>query len=113
MCTLYYKEESLAEVMVVVMTMYSCLPPQVIVADPSKASAAELIRLVESFLTHNAPFRVGLVFAVDQDESLRGFDDPGLAMLCAFNFISESFAGREDANYKALKFLIEVSVLVY
>lgn len=78
-------------------------------ADPSKASTAELIRLVESFVTHNAPFRVGLVIAVDPEESLRGFDDPGMAMLCAFNFISENFAGREDANYKALQFLIDVS----
>lgn len=80
-------------------------------ADPSKATAAELIRIVESFITHTAPVRVGLVIAVDPDESLRGFDDPGLAMLCAFNYISENFAGREDANYKALQFLIDVSEL--
>lgn len=80
----------------------------VIVADPSKAGAAELIRMVESFITHTAPVRVGLVFSVDSDESLRGFDDPGLAMLCAFNFISENFAGREDANYKALQFLLDI-----
>lgn len=89
----------------------SFLSSQVIVADPSKASTAELIRLLESFMNHNAPFRIGLVIAVDSDESLRGFDDPGLAMLCAFNFISENFAGREDANLKALQFLIDVSVL--
>lgn len=80
----------------------------VIVADPSKAATAELIRMVESFITHNAPFRVGLVIAVDPEESLRGFDDPGMAMLCAFNFISENFAGREDANYKALQFLSDI-----
>ncbi|XP_045120712.1 UDP-glucose:glycoprotein glucosyltransferase 1-like isoform X4 [Portunus trituberculatus] len=80
----------------------------VIVADPSKASTAELIRLVESFMNHNAPFRIGLVIAVDSDESLRGFDDAGLAMLCAFNFISENFAGREDANLKALQFMIDI-----
>lgn len=91
------------------MLILCTVPPKVIVADPSKAGAAELIRMVESFITHTAPVRVGLVFSVDSDESLRGFDDPGLAMLCAFNFISENFAGREDANYKALQFLLDVS----
>ncbi|XP_071549472.1 UDP-glucose:glycoprotein glucosyltransferase 1 isoform X4 [Panulirus ornatus] len=80
----------------------------VIVADPSKATTADLIRLVEGFITHTAPVRVGLVMAINSDESLRGYDDAGLAMLCAFNYVAENMAGREDANYRALQFLIDV-----
>ncbi|XP_042221378.1 UDP-glucose:glycoprotein glucosyltransferase 1-like isoform X2 [Homarus americanus] len=80
----------------------------VIVADPVKSTTADLIRLVESFVTHSAPVRVGLVMSVNPEESLRGYDDAGLAMLCAFNYVAENMAGREDSNYKALQFLIEV-----
>lgn len=80
-----------------------------IVADPSKSTTADLIRLVEGFITHTAPVRVGLVMAINSNESLRGYDDAGLAMLCAFNYVAENMAGREDANYRALQFLIDVS----
>ncbi|XP_045583681.2 UDP-glucose:glycoprotein glucosyltransferase 1 isoform X2 [Procambarus clarkii] len=80
----------------------------VIVADPSKSTTADLIRLVEGFVTHTAPVRVGLVMAVNPDESLRGFDDAGLAMLCAFNYVAENMSGREDMNYRALQFLIDI-----
>ena len=77
-------------------------------AEPSKAMTASLIQLVESFITHNAPIRVGLVMAVNSDQAMRGFDDAGIAMLCAFNFVALHFEGREDAHYKALQFLTEV-----
>lgn len=80
----------------------------VIVADPSKSTTADLIRLIESFVTHSAPVRLGLVMAVNSDESVRGYDDAGLAMLCAFNYVAENMSGREDANYRALQFLLDI-----
>ncbi|XP_064106308.1 UDP-glucose:glycoprotein glucosyltransferase 1-like isoform X1 [Macrobrachium nipponense] len=80
----------------------------VIVAEPSKSTTADLIQLVESFITHNAPIRVGWVMAVNRDQTLRGFDDAGIAMLCAFNFVALHFEGRDDAHYKALQFLTNI-----
>ncbi|KAK7075384.1 hypothetical protein SK128_017887, partial [Halocaridina rubra] len=80
----------------------------VIIAEPNKALTASLLQLIESFITHNAPVRLGVVLAVTSDQTLRGFDDPGIALLCAFNYVTLHFEGREDANYKALQFLTEV-----
>lgn len=80
----------------------------VIVAEPEKATTADLIRLVEGFLTHNAPVRIGIVMSVNPDQTLRGYDDAGVAMLCAFNYVAQNLEGREDANYKALQFLVDL-----
>lgn len=80
----------------------------VIVAEASRSTTADLIQLVESFITHNAPIRLGLVMAVNSDQSLRGFDDASIAILCAFNYVALHFEGREDAHYKALQFLTDV-----
>lgn len=81
---------------------------QVIVAEPQKASTSDLIRLVEGFITHNAPVRIGLVMSVNSDQTLRGYDDAGVAMLCAFNYVAQNLEGREDANYKAMQYLVDV-----
>lgn len=86
---------------------------QVIVAEPEKATTADLIRLVEGFLTHNAPVRIGIVMSVNPDQTLRGYDDAGVAMLCAFNYVAQNLEGREDANYKALQFLVDVRTFIY
>lgn len=85
---------------------------QVIVAEPEKATTADLIRLVEGFLTHNAPVRIGIVMSVNPDQTLRGYDDAGVAMLCAFNYVAQNLEGREDANYKALQFLVDVRTFI-
>ncbi|KAK4305525.1 hypothetical protein Pmani_022586 [Petrolisthes manimaculis] len=80
----------------------------VIVGDPSKSTTLDLLKLVEGFVSHNVPVRLGLVMVANPEETLRGYDDPSMALLCAFNFVAENLAGREDANYKALQFLINV-----
>lgn len=58
--------------------------------DPSQPEARPLLRLAESFLVHQAPLHVGVVFAVNPDPDLTGNDDAGVAMLEAYNFASES-----------------------
>lgn len=77
--------------------------------DPSKSTTLDLLKLVEGFVSHNVPVRLGLVMVASPEETLRGYDDPSMALLCAFNFVADNLAGREDANYKALQFLIDVS----
>lgn len=80
----------------------------VIVGDPSKSTTLDLLKLVEGFVSHNVPVRLGLVMVVSPEETLRGYDNPAMALLCAFNFVAENLAGREDVNYKALQFIIDV-----
>lgn len=77
-------------------------------ADPTKKETAEVLRLVESFISHTFPLRFGLVFAVNSDKKVTGYDDAGVAILCAFNYVIQGFDDREDANAKGLQFLIEV-----
>lgn len=47
------------------------------------------MKLIESFIVHTVPLRVGLVFKVDPSSSLTGLDDAGVAMQCAFNYVSQ------------------------
>jgi UDP-glucose:glycoprotein glucosyltransferase len=61
----------------------------VLVVDPLDIEARSLIKLAESFVVHNAPLRVGLVMAVNSDPKITGRDDPGVAMLNAFNYVSQ------------------------
>lgn len=61
----------------------------VLVVEPANPDARAIIKLAESFVVHNAPVRVGLVFAVNSDMSVSGRDDPGVAMLNAFNYVSQ------------------------
>lgn len=80
----------------------------VIIADPTKSTTGDIIRLVEGFVTHNAPVRIGFVMEVSSDQMLRGLDDAGVAMICAFNYVAQGRGGEEDANYKALQFFIDL-----
>ncbi|KAG1695917.1 UDP-glucose:glycoprotein glucosyltransferase 1 [Nymphon striatum] len=75
----------------------------VIIADPSKLSHKFLYKMAESFYVHNAPVRIGLVFAVNPDMAVSGFDDAGVAMLNAFNFISV-----DESPYDGLSFMTDV-----
>lgn len=61
----------------------------VLVVDPLDIEARSLIKLAESFVVHNAPLRVGLVMAVNSDPKITGRDDPGVAMLNAFNYVAQ------------------------
>ena len=75
----------------------------VLVIDPSKKESFDILRMAESFYIHKAPVRIGLVFAVNVDENLTGFQDAGVACLEAFNYISQ-----EKSAYDALSFLTDV-----
>lgn len=59
----------------------------IVIGDPSKKEVIPLIKLLQSFLIHNAPLRLGIVFAVD--ETKNGLEDSGVAMLNAYNYVSE------------------------
>lgn len=61
----------------------------ILVVDPIHNEARSIIKLAESFVVHNAPLRVGLVMAVNSDPKLSGRDDPGVAMLNAFNYVAQ------------------------
>lgn len=46
-----------------------------------------ILKLVESFVVHSAPLRVGIVLGVNSSTSLTGLDDAGVAMQCAYNYV--------------------------
>lgn len=81
---------------------------QVILANPAKKEARPLLKLAESFYVHAAPLRMGLVFAVNPDQSVTGNMDAGVALLNAFNYVSEV----KDA-YSGLAFITDVSLQIY
>ena len=63
-----------------------------------------LVKLLQSFLVHSAPLRLGIVFAVK--ESKTGLEDSGVAMLNAYNYIAEI----RDAP-QAINFITDVCLL--
>ncbi|KAJ9575218.1 hypothetical protein L9F63_025829 [Diploptera punctata] len=75
----------------------------VILANPAKKEAKPLLKLAESFYVHTAPLRIGLVFAVNPDQSVSGQMDAGVALLNAFNYVSDV----KDA-YHGLSFITDV-----
>ncbi|XP_018026730.1 UDP-glucose:glycoprotein glucosyltransferase 1 isoform X2 [Hyalella azteca] len=76
----------------------------VLVVDPLSAATSELFVQVNSFLSHNAPLRIGLVFSVSADKKVTGLQDAGVAVVCAFNYVVQSYDG-EEANMKGFNFL--------
>lgn len=79
----------------------------VLVVDPAKPESRAIIKLAESFVVHNAPVRVGLVFAVNSDASVSGRADAGVAMLNAFNYVAQ-----RSTPIDALSFITDVFALV-
>lgn len=79
---------------------------QVLIVDPKKPETRGLLKLVESFITHTAPLRIGLVFSVNSSLSTTGFDDVGVGLLCSFNYIMQ-----KKGATSALNFLISVRTL--
>lgn len=73
----------------------------VVIGDPADRQLRPLLKLAESFLVHLAPLRIGLVMSVNPSAS--GTEDAGVAMLNAFNYITE----QKDA-FNALGFLTDV-----
>uniref|UniRef100_T1KNA5 UDP-glucose:glycoprotein glucosyltransferase n=1 Tax=Tetranychus urticae TaxID=32264 RepID=T1KNA5_TETUR len=75
----------------------------VLIIDPSKKESFDIIKLAESFYVHKAPLRIGFVFAVNKNMSVNGFNDAGVALLNAFNYITET-----KTPYDGLSFLTDV-----
>ena len=71
----------------------------VLVVDPVSNGARSIIKLAESFVVHNAPLRVGLVLAVNSDPEVSGRDDAGVAILNAFNFVSQRSSGSDGLSF--------------
>lgn len=58
--------------------------------DPTDPENYEFLKLIESFVIHTAPIRVGLVLNVSDSHSLNGLRDAGVAMQCALNYVTQS-----------------------
>lgn len=63
---------------------------QVLIIDPTDPQNYDILKLVESFVIHTAPIRVGLVLNVSDSHSLNGLQDAGVAMQCALNYVTQS-----------------------
>lgn len=62
----------------------------VLIVDPIDSKVRPLFKLIESFVVHVSPIRVGVVFNVNASKSVTGLQDAGVAMLCAFNYVQQS-----------------------
>ncbi|XP_069563366.1 UDP-glucose:glycoprotein glucosyltransferase 1 isoform X1 [Brachyistius frenatus] len=61
----------------------------VIIMDPTQENAAELLSVAEMFYANNIPLRIGLVFVVSVEDDIDGMQDAGVALVRAFNYISD------------------------
>ncbi len=63
----------------------------IILCNPSHRSSVPLMKMLESLYVHRAPTRVGIVFAVNHEDSpdVNGKNDAGVAFLNAFNYIAD------------------------
>ncbi|XP_018331345.1 UDP-glucose:glycoprotein glucosyltransferase isoform X2 [Agrilus planipennis] len=75
----------------------------VLLIDPTSTALKDLLTLVESLLYQSAPFRIGVVFSVTANPSITGLDDAGVAMVCAYNYVSQ-----EKSPLEAFTFLLSV-----
>uniref|UniRef100_UPI0037E97DDD UDP-glucose:glycoprotein glucosyltransferase 1 n=1 Tax=Semicossyphus pulcher TaxID=241346 RepID=UPI0037E97DDD len=61
----------------------------VIILDPTQEHAAELLSVAEMFYANNIPLRIGLVFVVSNEDDIDGMQDAGVALVRAYNYISD------------------------
>ncbi|XP_034050699.1 UDP-glucose:glycoprotein glucosyltransferase 1 [Thalassophryne amazonica] len=59
----------------------------VIILDPVQESSSELLSVAEMFYSNNIPLRIGLVFVVSDEDDIDGMQDPGVALVRAYNYI--------------------------
>uniref|UniRef100_A0A8C4EQC6 UDP-glucose ceramide glucosyltransferase-like 1 n=1 Tax=Dicentrarchus labrax TaxID=13489 RepID=A0A8C4EQC6_DICLA len=52
-------------------------------------NAAELLSVAEMFYANNIPLRIGLVFVVSDEDDIDGMQDAGVALVRAYNYISD------------------------
>uniref|UniRef100_A0A914ZER9 UDP-glucose:glycoprotein glucosyltransferase 1 n=3 Tax=Parascaris TaxID=6254 RepID=A0A914ZER9_PARUN len=75
----------------------------IFIVDPSQKETKNLLKFAYSFYTHEIPIRLGVVFVVNDDKSLSGFEDASVAMLNYYNFV------KIDQNVpKAIHALVKV-----
>jgi len=60
----------------------------IIVCNPASKSSWPLLKLTDSFLNHQSPLRVGIVFNVSPKPAI-GLNDASVALLNAYNYIVE------------------------
>lgn len=77
-------------------------PLQVLVVDPIRPESRAILKLAESFVVHNAPVRLGIVF--DTGKGVGEENDLYRSIVCAFNYLTQKKTGRD-----ALGFLTDVS----
>ncbi|XP_041360300.1 UDP-glucose:glycoprotein glucosyltransferase 1-like [Gigantopelta aegis] len=75
----------------------------IFIVNPAEKQSRELIRMAEAFLVHKAPIRLGLVLAVNSNESEDEKSEAGEAFAKAFNFIKV-----DESAAKALSFITDV-----
>ncbi|XP_075964586.1 UDP-glucose:glycoprotein glucosyltransferase 1 isoform X1 [Anarhichas minor] len=61
----------------------------VIILDPTQENTVELLSVAEMFYANNIPLRIGLVFVVSDEDDIDGMQDPGVALVRAYNYISD------------------------
>lgn len=71
--------------------------------NPVETEHRGIFKLLESFVVHTAPIRVGIVLAVNSSTKLTGLDDAGVALLCSFNYVVQ-----QKNPQAALSFLTSV-----
>lgn len=76
----------------------------VLVFNPIVPKARGILKLVESFITHSAPIRIGIVFDLENTNSISEAVHTGI--MCAFNYVHQK-KGPSDA----MNFLTTVSML--
>uniref|UniRef100_A0A671YS00 UDP-glucose ceramide glucosyltransferase-like 1 n=1 Tax=Sparus aurata TaxID=8175 RepID=A0A671YS00_SPAAU len=80
----------------------------VIILDPTQENAAELLSVAEMFYANNIPLRIGLVFVVSDEDDVDGMQDAGVALVRAYNYISDEV----DMSFLNLCFLTSVGDVV-
>uniref|UniRef100_A0A8C5N033 UDP-glucose ceramide glucosyltransferase-like 1 n=1 Tax=Leptobrachium leishanense TaxID=445787 RepID=A0A8C5N033_9ANUR len=75
----------------------------VLIIDPEQESTSDLITVAEMFLSNHIPIRLGLVFVVNDSEEVDGFQDAGVALLRAFNYVAD-----EMDNYHAFQTVVSI-----
>ncbi|KAJ8978902.1 hypothetical protein NQ317_008881 [Molorchus minor] len=70
-----------------------------LIIDPTDPESLDIVKLVESFIMHTAPIRIGIVFKVNDSKALNGLDDAGVAMQCALNYAKQSKDGVQALGF--------------
>uniref|UniRef100_A0AAV2JJA9 UDP-glucose ceramide glucosyltransferase-like 1 n=1 Tax=Knipowitschia caucasica TaxID=637954 RepID=A0AAV2JJA9_KNICA len=61
----------------------------VIILDPAQDHSADLLNVAEMFYSNNIPLRIGLVFVVSDEDDVDGMQDPGVALVRAYNYMCD------------------------